>query len=400
MPEKARRTAPAGSRNEGSGPLPAETPLPKFSVKGAGFASARADVAVCFAFENDRSPRLPGAASGRLTRLLARLMRDARFKGKRREVVFWQSGGQFPAAYYAIVGLGPKARAGGDAMRDACGLVARRAAGARARKMVIALPEAQASTSWADLAEAATEGICLGAYRMTKYLTVADNRGIPLTGVDLLVPKNAVAQAQAGTTRGAVRGRAVALTRDLVNEPAGSLTPSLMADVARGVAKQHGLEITVIDRAGLAKMGMGAILGVSSGSAEPPCLIHLVYRPRGPAKPGRTIALVGKGLTFDSGGLSLKTAGGMETMKLDKAGASAVLSVMSALPDLAPPVVVHGIMGMTENMPGGAALKPGDVLKTTGGKTIEVLNTDAEGRLVLADALAYAQRQNVDEIID
>ncbi|HET9481369.1 MAG TPA: leucyl aminopeptidase, partial [Candidatus Polarisedimenticolia bacterium] len=148
----------------------------------------------------------------------------------------------------------------------------------------------------------------------------------------------------------------------------------------------------------LRSMGMGAILGVAAGSDQPPCLIHLTYKPRGRA--ARKVALVGKGITFDSGGLSIKTAAGMETMKLDKAGASAVLAVMSALPALAPNVVVHGIMGMTENMPGGRATKPGDILRTFGGKTVEVLNTDAEGRLVLADALGYAQKQHVDRIID
>jgi leucyl aminopeptidase len=182
-----------------------------------------------------------------------------------------------------------------------------------------------------------------------------------------------------------------------------------MAEVARRVAKAHGLEIKVIDRAGLARMGMGAILGVASGSVEQPCLIHLIYRPederRRRGRHGRRgrvpkLALVGKGLTFDSGGLSLKTATGMETMKLDKAGASAVLGAMSALSELKPRVEVHGIMGMTENMPGGAAIKPGDVLRTMSGKTIEVLNTDAEGRLVLADALSYAQKQKVEQIID
>jgi leucyl aminopeptidase len=170
--------------------------------------------------------------------------------------------------------------------------------------------------------------------------------------------------------------------------------------MARAIASEKGLQIRVLEKKDLAALKMGAILGVSAGSDQPPCVIHITYAPpRGSGRVPR-LALVGKGLTFDSGGLSLKTATGMETMKLDKAGATAVLAVMSALADLKPAVEVHGIMGMTENMPGGSAIKPGDVLRTMGGKTIEVLNTDAEGRLVLADCLGDAQTLKPDQIID
>jgi leucyl aminopeptidase len=388
--------------------LPAGTPTPGVTVAAGSLFSSRADVAICFAFEGEGKPALiqPGktrTVSTGPAKAIERVMREESFKGKRKEILLRHSSGRLPAKRYMVVGLGKRATCTLDLLREGCGLAARRAAGVKARRVSLALPPIDTAKDPRTLAEAAAEGIALGSYRMVKYMTGDDSAPITLKSVEILVPKEALASARSGAATGSIRAAATTLARDLVNEPAGVLTPMRMAGVARRVAKAHGLAIKVIDRAGLAKMGMGAILGVASGSVEQPCLIHLVYRPDGErGRRGRLpkLALVGKGLTFDSGGLSLKTAGGMETMKLDKAGASAVLGVMSALSVLKPQVEVHGIMGMTENMPGGAAIKPGDVLRTMSGKTIEVLNTDAEGRLVLADALGYAQQQKVEQIID
>lgn len=350
--------------------------------------SARTDLAVCFAFE--RGGILGPQATSALGKALTRVARDEKFKGKIKETLLWNPAGRFPGARYMIVGLGRKAAFSAEMLRDACGYAARRAAAAKIAKMAVWLPDGA-------LAEAAVEGLCIGSYRMSKYLTTNDAAGTPLSAVAILASKETQTVVRNGVTRGLIRATATNLVRDLVNEPAIALTPSRMATVARALAKQHGLEIKVLEKKDLEKIGMGAILGVSAGSVEPPCVIHLTYRP---STPKARIALVGKGLTFDSGGLSLKTATGMETMKLDKAGASVVLGVMTAVAQLKPGIEVHGIMGMTENMPGGAAIKPGDILKTMGGKTIEVLNTDAEGRLVLADTLAYAQSLKPAEIID
>ena len=393
------RSAPASSLTS----VPAGTELPRISVSAAAVSSAKVDLTVCFAYEA-ASPELAGVpSSSALGKALARVMRDERFKGKRREMIVWHAGGRHAAVRYVVVGLGKRQSASLDALRDGCGQVARRACASSAggaRRMALLLPPVT-TYGPAELAEAAAEGIALGAYRMSKYFTAEENAVSALRSVDILVGKDQLKEARVGVSRGAIRSTATALARDLVNETAMALTPAKMADVARRIAKQRGLEIKVLGRKELEKLGAGAILGVSAGSSQPPCLIHLVYRPRrGAGRPVRRVALVGKGLTFDSGGLSLKTASGMETMKMDKAGASAVLAAMSALPQLQPPVEVHGIMGMTENMPGGSATKPGDILTSLSGKTIEVLNTDAEGRLVLADALTYAQRQKVDEIID
>jgi len=399
MPESPTTALPAGA-------LPAGTTVPKVSAAAGSFVSARAEVAVCFAFESAKPVLLGVPASSSLAKTLSRLIQLEGFRAKRKEILVWQSGGRFPATRYIVVGLGARAQLAADAVREACGLTARRLLDLPSRKRggkaVFLLPSLEGLDT-ESAAEAATEGIMLGAYRMTKYLTGDDGKQPRIAAALLMADRGVLKAVQRGAARGTIRADAANVARDLVNEPAGVLTPMRMADVVRQAGKRGGFEVRVLDRKELVKRGMGAILGVSAGSAQPPCMIHAIYRPSGPARRGERrprIALVGKGLTFDSGGLSLKTASGMETMKLDKSGACAVLGAMIAIAGLKPDVEVHGIMGMTENMPGGSATKPGDVLRSLSGKTIEILNTDAEGRVVLADALAYAQQQQVDEIID
>jgi len=241
-------------------------------------------------------------------------------------------------------------------------------------------------------AQALAEGAALAAYRFTKY----KNKAKP-SKLESLVIVGRGAKVQTGADRGARIAAAVSLARDLVNEPAGAMTPSRLAEVATEIAESEGLAVTVLDEVAIANEGLGGLQGVAQGSDQPPRLIELVYDPPGARS---TIALVGKGITFDSGGLSLKTADGMETMKTDMSGAAAVLATMSVLPTLAPKVKVIGILPTTENMPSGTAIKPGDVLKIRNGKTVEVLNTDAEGRLVLADGLSLAVEAGVDAIVD
>jgi leucyl aminopeptidase len=241
-------------------------------------------------------------------------------------------------------------------------------------------------------AQAIAEGASLAAYRFSRYK--ADPKPCRLESIAVVGTGDA---ARHGVDRGARVATAVALARDLVNEPARAMTPRRLAEIAAEVAEGEGLTLTVLDEVAIAAEGLGGLAGVAAGSDEPPRLIELVYEPESPEG---TVALVGKGITFDSGGLSIKTAEGMETMKTDKSGAAAVLAAMSVIAALAPPVKVIGIIPATENMPGGSALKPGDVLTARNGKTIEVLNTDAEGRLVLADGLSLAVEAGVDAIID
>ena len=252
-------------------------------------------------------------------------------------------------------------------------------------------------------AQAIAEGAALATYRFSVY-----KRDVNPCRVDTVTLVGRGAAVKRGVARGERIAAAVALARDLVNEPAGAMTPRRLAHVAGEIAEREGLTLTVLDEVEIANMGLGGLQGVARGSEEPPRLIELVYepprRPRSDGRPARrrvpTLALVGKGITFDSGGLSLKTADGMETMKTDMGGGAAVLAAMSVLPSLNPGVKVVGIVPTTENMPSGSAIKPGDVLKIRNGKTVEVLNTDAEGRLVLADGLSLAVEAGADAVVD
>jgi leucyl aminopeptidase len=246
----------------------------------------------------------------------------------------------------------------------------------------------------AAVGQSVAEGAALASYRFTRYK--ADPKPCLIENVTVVGEGAAVA---AGVERGTRVARAVAFARDLINEPAGVLTPERLAEMASEVAEREGgLALTVLDESAIVAERLGGLLGVAAGSTQPPRLIEMVYEPPDGAR--GTVALVGKGITFDSGGLSIKTAEGMETMKTDMSGGAAVLAAMSTLPAVAPPVKVVGIVPATENMPGGSATKPGDVLRIRNGKTVEVLNTDAEGRLVLADGLSLAVEAEVDAILD
>jgi leucyl aminopeptidase len=243
-------------------------------------------------------------------------------------------------------------------------------------------------------AQAVAEGAALAAYRYNDFKS--DGKHVDLE--QLVVVGGGGASLQKALDRGAAIAGAVNLARDLINGPAGSITPRKLAAVATDVAKRAGLTADILDEKAIKAARLGALAGVAAGSDEPARLIRLTYEPAGRAR--GTVALVGKGITFDSGGLSLKTADGMMTMKTDMSGAAAVIATMSVLGALGCKVRVIGIAPTTENMPGGAAIKPGDVLTARNGKTIEVLNTDAEGRLVLADGLSLATEAGVDAIVD
>ncbi len=253
----------------------------------------------------------------------------------------------------------------------------------------------------AQAAQAFAEGVMLAQHRFGRYK--ASHEPVQLQSLTLVVDD--AEEAGRAVRRGAVVARAVNLARDLINEPPTSMTPTRMAEVARDVAEKGRLEITVLDEDAIVAERLGGLLGVARGSAEPPRLVKLEYVPdpavaaaAGDRLP--TVVLVGKGITFDSGGLSLKTADGMTTMKTDMSGAAAVIATLGACDELDVPVRVVGIAPITENMPGGRATKPGDVLTIRNGKTIEVLNTDAEGRLVLADGLCLACEEEPDAIVD
>ena len=245
-----------------------------------------------------------------------------------------------------------------------------------------------------DYVSAAVEGAILGNYEPDRLKT-AD----PKKSLEEFTVVGSGEELAAAVERGRILAEAQNFTRDLVNEPANLLPPLKMAAAAREMAGQYGLECEVLEQSQMEALGMGALLGVSQGSAEPPALIVIRYRPAQAASASH-LGLVGKGVTFDTGGISIKPAEGMEKMKYDMAGGAAMLGAMRAIAQLKPAIAVSAFVPCVENMPGSRAQRPGDIVTAMSGKTIEVLNTDAEGRLILADALVYARKQGCTHLVD
>jgi len=326
---------------------------------------------------------------------LEAFMAEAGFEGKPEETLAVPAG-KLAAKAVILVGLGDKKAVSADRLRRAAAAVVRRSPKARTVATTL-LDTVPAGGDRAAAAQALAEGAALGAYKFLRYKQKSDAPALE----KLVVLSKKDAATQAGLDRGLAVAAAVAWARDLVNEPAGAMTPIQLAEEARRAAEQGGLGIEVLDEVEIANQGLGGLLGVSLGSDQPPRLVKLTYDPPGgKAKARGTVALVGKGITFDSGGLSLKPAEGMETMKTDMSGAAAVIGAMSVLRAAGVQTRVIGFVPTTENMPGGRAIKPGDVLKIRNGKTVEVLNTDAEGRLILADGLSLAAEEKPDAVID
>jgi len=303
-----------------------------------------------------------------------------------------------------LVGMGDPGALAGDAGRETL----RRAAAAFVRAVgeadlaAVLLPS-RSALSLEAAAEAVAEGASLAGYRFDTYRTGERSGGLGRLLIITESPADAPVAA-AGAARGARIAESVALARNLVNEPPSSLTPQQFAEsFVRRFRDVPGLTVEVWDEARITAERLGGLLGVARGSSQPPRLVRVDYEPPDPLDVhGRVphLFLVGKGITFDSGGLSLKTAGGMETMKTDMGGAAAVLGALDAVAALGARIRITALTPLTENMPGGSAIKPGDVLTARNGKTIEVLNTDAEGRLVLSDALSLAVEAGADAIVD
>ncbi len=347
----------------------------------------------------------PGGATGAVDQALGGVIRqavaDGELRGRLKEALVVPTYGRLPARRVLVAGLGPREQFSLDRVRQAAAHAARAARRAGSRQVASIVHGAGVGGLEPEAAAQATvEGTVLGLYRFRELKTTGDEEGdqADVTGFTLVERDPGRLEA---IRRGAERGRryaeATCLARDLMNRPANLMTPAALAEAARAMAAETGLECEVLDENDLARMGMGAFLGVAQGSAQPPRLILLRYRPRDAR---HTLALVGKALTFDSGGLSLKGAERMEEMKFDMGGGAAVLGAMRLVAQEQPAVNVLGVVAAAENMPGGRAQRPGDVVRAMNGRTIEVTNTDAEGRLVLADAVAYARSQGADWIVD
>src|SRR6266487_1939415 len=322
------------------------------------------------------------------------LLESRGFSGKTGEAVALPTLGRLPVATLLLIGLGDRSKVDAEVLRRATGSLVREARGAR--HAVTTLAEAVPGDP-AGAVRAVTEAALLAAYRFDKYKASTNGKRSSLERLVIVAGEGEPDALQAAVAVGRVRALATNLARDLSNEPANNLHPDDLAAVAARAVEGKGVRISVKDERELAAEGFGGIVGVGQGASNPPRLIELSYEPEGAR--GRVV-LVGKGITFDSGGLSLKPPDGMITMKTDMSGAAAVLAVMSALDDLGVRVAVTGYLATAENMPSGTATRPGDVLTMKNGKTVEVLNTDAEGRLVMADALALGSAAKPDAIVD
>jgi leucyl aminopeptidase len=362
------------------------------------FAAIESDALVTYVFE-DSDPiqghlaEIDTATGG----LLKKIAKSGELTGKTLEFTLIHAPAGLKAARLLLVGAGKKDKFDSALLRKAAAAALRYLKSRSVKQIVFFLAPADAT---ADSAQAIAEGIVTANFETDKYKTDKKNeKNIDAVVIAGFNDSNRSA-GDSGLAKGRIIGESQNFTRDLVNEPSNKLTPRILAEKAEAMAKEAGLAVDILDEKRIADMKMGALLSVAQGGPEPPRMIVVTYTPAN-LKPGApVIGLVGKAVTFDTGGISIKPADGMEKMKYDMAGGATMLGVMRALAALKPSVKVICVVPSTENMPGGTAQKPGDIQTAMSGKTIEVLNTDAEGRLILADAVHYAKQLGATHLVD
>jgi leucyl aminopeptidase len=360
------------------------------------FGEIECDALVIGVFEGEKPATGPlQEIDQRVGGLVSSVIESGEFRGKTGDLAYLHQTGTMKARRLVLLGAGPEGEFSGETLRRLAGTATRLLRGKKVRSFGLLL---RGGLGAAVSGEAATEGALLSLFEPDKYHTTEKTEN-PLGLMVLVGEESHQREVEAGITRGRIIAEAANFGRDAINEPSNVLTPTELARRATEMAREVGLSIEVIGEEEMKKLGMGSLLGVSQGSAEPAQLIVLTYEPKEPTST-ETIAIVGKGVTFDTGGISLKPADGMEAMKYDMAGGATAIAAMRAIAQLKPSVRVIGIVPATENMPGGRAQRPGDVVRAMTGKTIEVINTDAEGRLILADAVAYARQLGATHIID
>jgi leucyl aminopeptidase len=334
------------------------------------------------------------ALDERLAGTLQELIAESEFKGKLESSAATRVGSNSPVRKIGVVGLGKAENLTLDGLRRAAAAAARLAKREKTKTLGLSLPLWNQDA--AATAQAIAEGVELTLHQDSRFKSGEDDKKAPLLErVDLL----GLEGQDAALTRARQISLGVILARELVSAPANIVTPITMAETAEAIAQEYGLDLEILEQAECEKLGMGAFLGVAKASDLPPKFIHLTYKPAG--TPRKKVAIVGKGLTFDSGGLNIKGAGsGIEMMKTDMGGAAATFGAAKAIAQIQPDVEVHFISAVTENMISGHAMHPGDILTASNGKTIEINNTDAEGRLTLADALVFAEKLGVEAIVD
>jgi leucyl aminopeptidase len=368
--------------------MPFETALAQAQV--AGYETPL----LAIALGRSKLPQSLDALDKGTGRALDRVLSSGDFVGKKDEVaVVYPTG---PAARVLLVGLGKVEEIDSAIIRRAAAIAAKRARSIGVPRAAFHLPaESRGKVPPEEAAQAIAEGLAQGAWQYNEMKRRDEDSKKPeLERVDILLPDSS--GSRDGQRRGAAIGAGQTFARGIQVLPGNICTPSYLANVARDLAQRHGFEITVLDKAAIIREKMGALMSVAQGSAEEPRFIALEYK----GAEGAPVVLIGKGVTFDTGGISIKPAQNMEDMKYDMSGAAAVLGTFEALGLLKPKVHVVGLIPSTENMPSGTAVKPGDVVTSHLGKTIEIINTDAEGRLILCDALSYARRYQPAAVID
>jgi leucyl aminopeptidase len=377
----------------------------KLGVRKAGFAQCRTDLLVLGHFSDAKAlDKDCGEIDGKLRGAIGRVIKLGDFKGKEGTSAVVYGNGAVGAKRIMLVGLGEKKKATLETLRKAAACAAKQAVEIKAKTVGIGLHRAfDGAFDLSEMGRVLAEGTYFGSYRYDEFVTESENGRPDAVSMEVIEPDSRkLKELKKGLETGVVIGRAQSYSRTVANRPANIINPGTLAVEAKKLARQtRGLSCTVFDEKQMAAKGMGGILAVGSGSKTPPRFIVVRYEPndkRSERLP--MIGLVGKAITFDSGGISIKPAANMDQMKLDKSGGIAVLGTMKAIAELKLPVRVLGIVPSAENMPGGASYRPGDIITTFSGKTVEVQNTDAEGRMILCDGLAYAVKEKCDVIID
>jgi len=370
----------------------------QITVETKPFAAIETEALVTYVFDDTAGPQGRAAELDKLLGgLLGSLNKSGELSGKSLETTLIHTPAGLKAARLLLVGAGKREQCNAATLRKIAGVALRYLKTRSVHNCAFAVREGDATE---EIAQAITEGALTADFETDKYKT--DRKKDKFIDRFTIAGYSDAEKAagEKGIARGRIIGEAQNFTRDLVNEPSNKLTPQILAQKAQSMAREAGLAVEVFDEMKIAELKMGALLSVAQGSVEPPRVIVITYTPANPKPGAPVIGLVGKAVTFDTGGISIKPADGMEKMKYDMAGGATMLGIMRALAALKPNVKVICVVPSTENMPGGKAQKPGDIQTAMSGKTIEVLNTDAEGRLILADGVHYAKQLGATHLVD
>ncbi|MGB8324964.1 MAG: leucyl aminopeptidase [Candidatus Acidiferrum sp.] len=370
----------------------------KITLEVKPFADLEVDALATYVFEDAEPVQGRLAEIDKLTGgLLGRLSKSGELTGKPLEITLLHAPAGLKAARLLLIGAGKREQFNPAMQRKVAGVALRNLKSRNVHRVAFLVRENDATE---QLAQALAEGAFTADFETDKYKTDKKKDKFVDEFVMVGYSDGEKAAGEKGLNRGCIIGEAQNFARDLVNEPSNKLTPSILADKAEAMAKEAGLAVEILDEKKIAELKMGALLSVAQGSVEPPRVIVLTYTPANAKPGGPVVGLVGKAVTFDTGGISIKPADGMEKMKYDMAGGATMIGIMRALAALKPNVKVICVVPATENMPGGKAQKPGDIQTAMSGKTIEVLNTDAEGRLILADGVHYAKQLGATHLVD